>query len=114
MSDFILQLIIFISFGVIVYVAQRALPRISDEDRRTEPAKNFLSSVRAHKVDFAIALFLEKNLRRARVGVLRLDNTIVSYLRKIKSHGMGGNGRQKSLFSEETKKESEKNKNFQI
>ena len=109
MSDFILQLILFISFGIIVYVAASALPRISEDGEEIKPAKNLLSSIPAHKIDLAIASFLEKTLRRARVSILRFDNTLNGYIGKVKSHttNSGSNGKQKNLF---TPPEPEENK----
>lgn len=110
MFDFILELLIFGSFGTIVYVAARALPRVPEEETEVKPGKNFLSSIPAHKVDLVIASFLEKTLRRVRVALLRFDNTLNSYLGKIKSHTASGNGngKQKNLFSPETVSEEEK------
>lgn len=108
MADFILQLIIFVSFGIIIYVAARVLPRIPEEEGTSEPSKNFLSTIAAHKVDLAIASFLEKALRRTRLTVLRFDNTLNSYIGKVKSHTANGNGngKQKSLFNQETNLET--------
>lgn len=104
MADFILQLFIFLSFGVVVYLVARALPRVPDDAKDEVPEKThkgFLSSFPAHKVDLAIASFFEKVLRRARLVVLRLDNVLNAYIGKVKSHAHKdkGNNKQKSLFS---------------
>ncbi|MDP1689352.1 MAG: hypothetical protein Q8L47_04475 [bacterium] len=101
MSDFILQLTLFISFGIMVYVASCALPRITDDSEEIKPERTLLSSIPAHKIDLAIASFLEKTLRRARVSILRWDNTLNTYIGKVKSHTANSNvsESQKSLFA---------------
>lgn len=100
-SDFILQLILFISFGIIVYVAAKALPRVAEDGEEIKPERTLLSSIPAQKIDLAIASFLEKNLRRARVTILRWDNTLNAYIGKVKSHTANSNVNetQKSLFA---------------
>ncbi len=100
MTDFIIQITLFISFGIIVYVAARALPRISEESVEVNPTKNLLSSLPAQKIDLAIASFLEKTLRRGRLTLLRFDNTLNSYIGKVKAHTSNtfGKSREKALF----------------
>jgi len=91
----LLTVFFFGSFATVVYILARALPRVPDEELGATKAKNFLSNIPAHKIDLAIASFLEKVLRRSRVVVLRVDNAINNSLGKIKKNG---NGKQKSLF----------------
>lgn len=100
MTDYIIQIILFISFGIIVYVSASALPRISEETEEVNPTKNLLSSIPAQKIDLAIASFLEKTLRRSRLSLLRFDNVLNSYIGKIKAHATTSVGvsNQKKLF----------------
>ena len=111
MSDFILQQILFISFGIIVYVAASALPRVSDDGNESLPVRNIFTTIPAHKIDQAIASFLEKMLRRAKISVLRFDNTLNVYIGKVKSHAVNNTNKQKSLFTPpEENKENETKK----
>jgi|SRR3989338_3474631 len=103
MQDFYLQLVLFISLGTVIYVAARAVPRISEGESERKPARNFLTSLPLHKFDAAAASFLEKLLRKVKVLLLRVDNGVNGYLSKIRSSNGNGNGvnGQKSLFTKD-------------
>ena len=100
MTDFIIQIILFFSFGIIVYVAASALPRLSEGDESETFSRNLFPSIQTHKIDLAVASFLEKTLRKTRLSLLRFDNTLNEYIGKVKAHTAGSspNGKQKTLF----------------
>lgn len=109
MTDFILQLAVFLSLGAIVYILARAIPRIEEEERTQNLFFGRLAAhLPVHKFDAALASFLEKNLRKMRVVLLKVDNGVSNFLGKIKTNGngSGGNG-QKSLFTKEVAKENQ-------
>lgn len=76
----------------------RAVPRLGEE---TEPKKisRFFSNLPIHKFDAALAGLLEKNLRKTRVILLRVDNGVSGVLQKIKlKGGISGVHEKKRLF----------------
>jgi len=106
MSDFILQTVLFLSLGAMVFLIGRAIPRLGEE---AEPKKisRFFSNLPVHKFDAALAGFLEKNLRKTRVKLLRVDNAVSSFLQKIKSKGgiSGVHEKKRSFFSDNNESE---------
>lgn len=109
MYDLILQLVVFLSLGAMIYLISRALPRINDVEVeiKTPLARfdSFLAKLPLEKLDAVFGSFLEKALRRVRVGVLRLDNWLNSKLNQVKAtNGNGKNGfsnGQHALLQEE-------------
>lgn len=98
MSDFILQTVLFLSLGAMVFLIGRAVPRLGEE---AEPKKisRFFSNLPIHKFDAALAGMLEKNLRKTRVVLLRVDNGVSGFLQKIKTgSGISGVHEKKRLF----------------
>lgn len=113
MYDLILQLAVFLSLGAMIYLISRALPRINDVEVeiKTPLARfdSFLAKLPLEKLDAVFGSFLEKALRRIRVGVLRLDNWLNSKLNQVKAaNGNGKNGfsnGQHALLQEEKSEE---------
>ncbi len=110
MLQFIVTDVLMLALGFVFYLMVRALPRIEDEQKEE---KNFLDRlVRSdipEKVDIALNGFLLKTLRKAKILVLKLDNTLSKTLRKIKYEE---NGTKPAIdFKEiiEQKKEEDKN-----
>ena len=97
MYDFIVQSVVFISFGVIVYVIVRALPRVADGNDTSQgiDTKNrrFISSLSLDKADAFVNTLFEKTLRRLKVFILRADNFITASLGKIISKKGDQNGK---------------------
>ncbi|MBI2591435.1 MAG: hypothetical protein HYW34_02040 [Candidatus Brennerbacteria bacterium] len=98
MYDLILQLAVFFSLGAIIYLVSRALPRINDVEIevKTPLARfdSFLAKLPLEKLDAIFGSFLEKALRRFRVGVLRLDNWLNYKINQVKeTNGTNGNGK---------------------
>ncbi|GEM_PF-1152490 len=87
MYDLILQILIFLSLGTIIFIFARAVPRVTEGDGASHPV-GFLDKLLRHlplaKVDGALNSFFEKFLRRSKVAISRLDNTINSYLSRIR------------------------------
>lgn len=87
MYNFILQISLMASLGVMVYLVGRAVPRVNDEV--AEPSdkskiEKLISSLPLDRLDAAFSNFLEKFLRRLRLILLKLDNAVGGHLNKIK------------------------------
>lgn len=88
MLDFILQISIIISLGVIIYLFARALPRVGDDagvktvkKRRFE---EFFKRLPLKKIDEVVSAFLEKILRKFRVVLLKFENFIDSIINRLR------------------------------
>jgi len=83
--EFIFTTILMICLGTVLYLTVQALPRI--EEVPTEE-KGFLErwahSEMPERIDAAFNNFLVKFLRRVKVLVLKLDNSLSKHLQKIK------------------------------
>ena len=90
MLEFISVSVLMISFSAVLYLMARALPRIAEEpqaeDRRSILDRWAHSQI-PEKVDIALNGFLLKFLRKLKVLVLRLDNTLSKHLQKVKPEG---------------------------
>ncbi len=83
MAHFILQTLIMLALGAIIYLMAVALPRVGDEEINT-PGKTSRTMVYIEKADEIFQGFWEKTLRRFRVWLLRLDNFITKKLDRFK------------------------------
>ncbi len=86
MVEFIFSLILMICLGTVLYITVRALPRIeeSSADADTKSAfERWAHSELPEKIDAAFNNFVLKFLRRAKIILLRLDNSIAKGLRKV-------------------------------
>lgn len=98
MYDLILQLAVFLSLGAMIYLVSRTLPRINDVEPEISTSlsrfDSFLGKLPLEKLDAIFGGFLEKVLRRVRVGVLRFDNWLNYKINQVKeTNGTNGNGR---------------------
>ena len=87
MYDFILQIALFASLGIVVYLFARGVARAGETASVTHRVGFFdrlLSRLPLEKVDEALNVFSEKFLRRTRVFILRADNWVNSMLSKVK------------------------------
>jgi len=101
MFKFILQMLMMISFGGILYIIARALPRTEEEEKgssETSPTPRIV--VYLEQADERLLVVLEKALRRIRVVLLKLDNAVSQKLRRFKQ---GGN--PEGILGEENRKE---------
>lgn len=107
MPNFVLQIILLVSFAVMVFLVARAAPRIGDtlpDERRGGRAGlgkkfyNLVESLPLQKIDLAATKFLEKVLRRTRVLIIKLDNKLVSHLERFKLMRKSSVEQQKKEF----------------
>ncbi|OHB22152.1 MAG: hypothetical protein A2939_00010 [Parcubacteria group bacterium RIFCSPLOWO2_01_FULL_48_18] len=112
MYSLISQITLFVSFGVIIYLFIKAVPRITDEEIQTleqQMGKNdriaeFFHRLPLEKIDAWLSKTLEKAVRKAKVAVLKIDNRLTALLTKVRatpagSNGNGGGGNRTELFS---------------
>ena len=87
MYNFILQTIVMISLGTMIYLVARAMPRVT-EIPKIEPAKDYFDSLvkkfPLEKWDMLATLWTEKFLRKLKIVVLRLDNLLSKHLSNLK------------------------------
>lgn len=82
-----------VGLGGIVYLIARGIPRI-DDTLREEPKNkidHWFSKIPIEKFDIALSNFLEKFLRRIRIGLLRMDNFLVKHLNRVKTTNQTNN-----------------------
>jgi len=107
MYNFILQIIIMFSLGVMIYLIARASPRIGDIEVADESYHNkldrIISRLPLDEIDVVISTAVEKFLRKSRLFLMKWDNTLSNHLKKIKK--TNGNGLRKedkpSLFEDD-------------
>lgn len=76
--------IFFLALGGILYITVRALPRIADEPADKKGILDrWAHSEIPEKVDVAVNTFLFKFLRKVKVSVLKLDNSLSGHLEKV-------------------------------
>jgi hypothetical protein len=110
MYNFILQIFVMVSLGVVIYLIARAVPRVGDEiSKPTLNLDRWLGSLKLEKLDVAFGNFMEKLLRKIKLFLMKLDNVTNNYLDKIKQTKLNGNGQKKeekpTLFDTNDKKE---------
>lgn len=86
MLRFIIQTLIMLSFGAMLYLMAKALPRVSDEEGADHLRHSRLMEY-LEKLDELLKSFFEKVLRRSRVWLLKLDNMITKKLDRFKKNG---------------------------
>jgi len=101
MVKFILEIIIFLSLGFILYLAAKTLPRISESDTDLSSARSRWFTLYLEKIDEWLEFFLEKILRRVRVLIMKLDNVITKQLNRFKKEPQ-----KEVAFGGEEKKEN--------
>ena len=93
MYNFVIQTLIMISAGVMIYLVARKVPRIIDvvDDGALNKPKglgakldHLLSSLPLEKIDFFVSQILEKMLRKTKLWVMKLDNQLTHHLNKYK------------------------------
>src|SRR5579871_6845088 len=88
MLFFIFTLLLMFSLSGVLYLMVRALPRVAEDTSDSAAERRSFLDRWAHsempeKIDAWFNGFLLKFLRKFKVFVLKLDNTISSHLRKI-------------------------------
>jgi len=116
MLEFFLINILFISFGVILYIIARSLPRINEENINVSKDNfldKFIVSDFPHKIDSLINFYTVKFFRKFKVLLLRFDNYITERLKKMTNNedkkidfnNLNGNGNGNKLNNEELNKD---------
>jgi len=117
MLEFFLINILFISFGIILYIITRSLPRINEENINTSKDSfldKFINSDFPHKIDSLINFYTVKFFRKFKVLLLRFDNYITERLKKMTNNNedkkidfnnLNGNGNGNKLNNEELNKD---------
>lgn len=108
MYNFILQIIIMLSLGTIIYLIARTVPRIDDEISKPETKfDHWIDSVNLKRIDALLSNSLEKILRKNKLFLMKLDNLTTVYLDKIKKSkpGNGQNNKEEkpNLFNSNRK-----------
>jgi hypothetical protein len=83
--EFIFTIILMVCLGTVLYLMVQALPRIEEVSSEEKPfLERWAHSEMPEKIDAAFNGFLLKFLRRMKVLILKLDNTLARHLQKIK------------------------------
>ncbi len=92
MYNFLLQIFIMVSFGTVIFLAARVLPRISETETVNAPKakSNRFSSFPFEKIDAAVNAFIEKTLRKIKLILMKTDNMVSRQLGKFKKNGDNG------------------------
>lgn len=92
MYNFVLQTIIMVSLGTIIYLIARAVPRVS-ETVKFEQRENYFDRIfkklPIEKADAFVSMIMEKMLRKFKIVILRLDNLLTKHLQKLRPGGTG-------------------------
>lgn len=87
MYDFLTNITLIVSSGIIIYLLARALPRLpeSEPTPNVEPHafERLMRRVPLAKIDTALSGFFEKWLRKMRVMVLKAENLVSAGIRKM-------------------------------
>lgn len=81
MIDLILQLIIFFSFAIIVYLLAIAVPRVRDDELTAAGGQNG-GALPLERMDAFLNAWKEKSLRRLRIYLLKAESSVAKQLQK--------------------------------
>ena len=103
MYDFILQIIVITSFGAIVYLLSRALPRVAEESENVVSGKpgvveRLMKRLPLQRMDAFFTSFSEKTLRKTRVLILRFENMVSGWIHKLRNGDEKKEADVKDLF----------------
>lgn len=103
MYNFILQTIIMVSLGAVIYLFARAVPRVDDSapsKQSRDYIEELLNKLPLEKADAFLSALFEKTLRKLKVVILKLDNLLTKHLQNLKpTAGAGKNEAASKLFS---------------
>ena len=91
MLQFIATNVLMVSLGMVLYVVVRTLPRVEDSgvpEKRGIWEKWIASGV-PEKIDKWLNAFLAKFLRKVKIVLLKMDNSITSRLNKVRQDANG-------------------------
>ena len=103
MYNFILQILLMLSLGAMIYLIARAAPRIGDTiETAKKPVHSrldrFLALLPVEKIDLIFGVFMEKWIRKLRLLLMKWDNLLAEHLNKIKK--TNGEKEKTELFGE--------------
>jgi CHASE3 domain sensor protein len=108
MYHFILQILIMISLGLMVYMAARKIPQITDtvpEETAGQPTgfwhrvELILGKMPLDRFDLLVSQFLEKNIRKVKLLLARLDNYLTQHLEQFKKIKHRAHRKQEKKFA---------------
>lgn len=108
MIEFIIQILMMLSLGIVLYFIGRALPRINDEEIIPPVSKlklRWFFSVLEKIDDWLLSMF-EKFLRWANVKILKLGNAINRRLENFKRPGKNSTATP-DLFNQDKEKQDQ-------
>lgn len=108
MIDLILQLILFSSFAVIVYLMAIAVPRVKDDELNVTNSK-VASILPLDRMDAFFNSWKEKVLRRLRIYLMKAERGVTDQLSK--SREMYERGREKRPFPKFKRRSSKRQLN---
>lgn len=92
MADLILQLILFSSFAVIVYLMAIAVPRVKDDELNATKSR-VASILPLDRMDAFLNSWREKILRRLRIYLMKAERGVTSQLDKSREVYERGRGK---------------------
>jgi uncharacterized protein with von Willebrand factor type A (vWA) domain len=106
MYSFILEILLMFSLGVMIYLLARTIPRIDDaQDLLVEKwikKDKLLTFFHLQKFDLLLNSFLEKGLRRLRLWLMKIENMVSNYLKRVQEFNgtnQKSNEEKPTLFS---------------
>ena len=115
MYNFILQTILMLSLGMIVYLFARGVSKISETSTGSESdnfLEKFIKKLPLEKADAQLSLFLEKYLRKIKIIILRFDNAVTKHLQGLRINIKSNNEEKPTIFDVSKDKDSEKKDNL--
>ncbi len=87
-----------VSLGAILYLVARSLPRVPEnqDGQKAGILDRWASSEIPEKIDTILNGFLEKLLRKLKVILLKVDNSLAKHIKKVKP-GLNGNGKPSGI-----------------
>ncbi len=85
MTSLILELILMLGLGAVVYLLAIAAPRVQDDQHFVDhPVKNWARKLPLDRIDIFISTTSDKALRRIKVWILKADNLVSKHLNNHK------------------------------
>ena len=102
MYSFTLQFLIMTSLAVIIYLVARTIPRIDENivSSRSNRSflENFFSKLPLEKIDLMFDNLLEKILRKVKIFVMKMDNTLTRKLSDFKPMAVSEKDSRPNIF----------------
>ena len=88
MYSFIVNIALFASLALMIYLLARALPRITDELHEAVAPVSFfdrlIDRLPLERIDIVISTTLEKMLRKFKLFISKLDTVVGTHLNRVK------------------------------